>query len=137
MIIRDRKLITRENTDKIYNVIQIINEKGIKYYDKNWHKVHKELKLPQNRKMKFSDFGTNSQIMTQPKDKRRKPVPKLMYATVDYNDIKYYVSYNRRTEEYEISSYFDSYEYDNFAYKEGNIIHKEQKKEINLYNSVF
>ena len=122
MITKNEKLITRENTDKIYNVIQIINENGIKYYNKNWRKVHKELKLPQNRKMNFSELCMNSQMMTQPKDKRRKPVPKLMYATVDYDNIKYYVSYNRRVEEYEISSFFDSYYYDKFIYKGGNII---------------
>lgn len=139
MIETNRQLITRENTDKIYSIVQIINEKGVKYYDKNWRKVHKELKLPQNKKMKFNDIGTNSQMQIQPKDKRRKPVPKLMYATVDYNNIKYYVSYNRRSEEYEMSSYFDSYNYDKFTYKEGNITYKEQKqkKEIDLFDSIF
>lgn len=141
MIIERDELITQENANKIFSVVQIINSKGIKYYDKNWRKVHKELKLPQNKKMKFIDYCTNSQMMTQPKDKRRKPVPKLTYATIDYDNIKYYLSYNKRAGEYEVSSYYDTYDHKKFVMKDegGNIIliHKEQKKEIKIYDSIF
>lgn len=127
MIINKDKLITQENANKIYSVVQIINSKGIKYYDKNWRKVHKELKLPQNKKMKFSELFTSSQMrtlsedeqmITQPKDKRRKPVPKLMHAVIDYNSIKYYLSYNRRAKQYEVASYYESYNHDSFIIKE-------------------
>lgn len=118
MITEKDKLITQENANKIYSVVQIINSKGIKYYNKNWRKVHKELKLPQNKKMKFNDYLTNSQMMIQPKDKRRKPVPKLTYATIDYDNIKYYLSYNKRAEEYEVSSYYDAYEHERIIIKE-------------------
>lgn len=118
IVTRNKNLITQENANKIYSVVKIINENGLKYYDKYWRKVHKELKLPQNKKMKFSEPCTNFQMTTQPKDKRRKPVPKMMHAAIDYDNIKYYLSYNRRSKTYEISSYYDSYDYDKITFKE-------------------
>lgn len=100
----------KEDAEKILDIIFLINQIGLKNYDKNWRKIHKEMGISASQKVKLSGVEYHYREKTQPKDKRRKPIPKLNYANVVYKDYKYYVSYNynNHTEEryYIIQSYY-------------------------------
>lgn len=100
----------KEDAEKILDIVFLINQIGLKNYDKNWRKIHKEMGISASQKVKLNGVEYHYREKTQPKDKRRKPIPKLNYANVVYKDYKYYVSYNwnSHTEEryYRIQSYY-------------------------------
>ena len=100
----------KEDAEIILDIIFLINQIGLKNYEKNWRKIHKEMGISASQKVKLKNVDYHYLEKTQPKDKRRKPISKLNYADIVYKDYKYYVSYNwnRHTEEryYKIQSYY-------------------------------
>lgn len=106
----DAKFI-KEDAEKVLDIIFLINEIGLKKYEKDWRKIHKQLGMPASRKVKLTNVEYHYKDVTQPKDKRRKPIHKIRFALATYKDYKYYINYNinrmNETKTYSAMSYFN------------------------------
>lgn len=104
----DAKFV-KEDAEKVLDIILLINQIGLKKYEKDWRKIHKQLGIPASYKVKLTSVSYHHKDVTQPKDKRRKPKNKINYAYATYKDYKYYVCYNINRDEtktYSIVSYY-------------------------------
>lgn len=107
----DAKFV-KEDAEKVLDIILLINQIGLKKYEKDWRKIHKQLGISASHKVKITNVSYHQREVTQPKDKRKKLRHKINYAYATYKDYKYYVCYNiNRTDEtrtYRITSYFSN-----------------------------
>lgn len=100
----------KEDAEKVLDIVFLVNQIGLKKYEKDWRKIHKQLGMPASRKVKLVNVEYHYREVTQPTDKRRKPRHKINYACAVYKDYRYYISYNTNrtdgTRIYRITSCF-------------------------------
>lgn len=99
-----------EDAERALDIVFLINQIGLKKYDKDWRKIHKKIGISASQKVKLVNIDYHYREKTQPKDKRRKPIPMIRSASIIYKDYRYYISLNTngtdQTKLYRITSYY-------------------------------
>ena len=106
--------INKEDAQTVLKLIRLIENMSLSYYNKNWRKVHKKAGINAQYKIQIKDFTirrdrTKKILYAYETRNNKKKQDKFKWLMLTYKNYGYRVTYDDKTDKFEVQSAYNNY----------------------------